>query len=236
MAQAALVFKPVWRIIGAAQPLWRHAPTSEAVPRQRLQSRPGPAARRTPHGPGARGRQGFVPIGQARHRPRQRRTPAQPARAEPGASRSDGWRADAGKLGGATRQGSLICGHDTDVMRPMTCPPRSGEGQAAQQPGWGSAGRSETWRLDPHCPTRLAVASCPSPKRGGKDARACYFTILATTPEPTVRPPSRMVKRRPWSMAIGVISSMSSSALSPGMIISTPSFSFTIPVTSVVRK
>src|SRR5207244_8865296 len=70
------------------------------------------------------------------------------------------------------------------------------------------------------------------PTRQGRD----YATILATTPEPTVRPPSRMVKRRPWSMAIGVISSMSSSALSPGMIISTPSFSLMIPVTSVVRK
>jgi hypothetical protein len=30
--------------------------------------------------------------------------------------------------------------------------------------------------------------------------------ILATTPEPTVRPPSRIAKRRPVSMAIGVIS------------------------------
>jgi len=63
-----------------------------------------------------------------------------------------------------------------------------------------------------------------------------YFVILETTPEPTVRPPSRMAKRRPWSMAIGVISSMFSSTLSPGITISTPSFSFTIPVTSVVRK
>src|SRR5262249_57350579 len=39
--------------------------------------------------------------------------------------------------------------------------------------------------------------------------------ILATTPEPTVRPPSRIANLRPWSMAIGVISSTSSSALSP---------------------
>src|SRR5690606_20758250 len=44
--------------------------------------------------------------------------------------------------------------------------------------------------------------------------------ILATTPAPTVRPPSRMAKRSFSSMAIGVISSTFSSALSPGMIIS----------------
>ena len=30
--------------------------------------------------------------------------------------------------------------------------------------------------------------------------------IFATTPAPTVRPPSRMAKRRPSSMAIGAIS------------------------------
>ena len=30
-----------------------------------------------------------------------------------------------------------------------------------------------------------------------------YSMISLTTPEPTVRPPSRMAKRRPWSMAIG---------------------------------
>src|ERR1019366_8417591 len=32
-----------------------------------------------------------------------------------------------------------------------------------------------------------------------------YSMISVTTPEPTVRPPSRMAKRRPWSMAIGWI-------------------------------
>src|SRR5690606_11829122 len=33
--------------------------------------------------------------------------------------------------------------------------------------------------------------------------RLYYFVILLTTPEPTVRPPSRIAKRRPSSMAIG---------------------------------
>src|ERR1700739_4945635 len=44
--------------------------------------------------------------------------------------------------------------------------------------------------------------------------------ISETTPEPTVRPPSRIANRRPWSMAIGWISSISIWTLSPGMTIS----------------
>ena len=60
--------------------------------------------------------------------------------------------------------------------------------------------------------------------------------ILATTPAPTVRPPSRMAKRSFSSMAIGAISSTSNETLSPGITISVPSGSVTTPVTSVVRK
>jgi hypothetical protein len=63
-----------------------------------------------------------------------------------------------------------------------------------------------------------------------------YSMMEATTPAPTVRPPSRMAKRRPSSMAIGTISSTSTETLSPGMTISVPSGSDTTPVTSVVRK
>ena len=63
-----------------------------------------------------------------------------------------------------------------------------------------------------------------------------YFKIFVTTPAPTVRPPSRIAKRRPSSMAIGVISSTLTPMLSPGMTISTPAGSSTEPVTSVVRK
>ena len=63
-----------------------------------------------------------------------------------------------------------------------------------------------------------------------------YSMIFEITPAPTVRPPSRMAKRWRSSIAIGVISSTFSSALSPGMIISTPSLSLMTPVTSVVRK
>ena len=63
-----------------------------------------------------------------------------------------------------------------------------------------------------------------------------YFTILDTTPAPTVRPPSRIAKRRPSSIAIGAISSTLNFRLSPGMTISVPSGRTTVPVTSVVRK
>src|SRR4051794_15989898 len=63
-----------------------------------------------------------------------------------------------------------------------------------------------------------------------------YWMISVTTPEPTVRPPSRMAKRRPWSMAIGWMSSISIWTLSPGMTISVPSGRCAEPVTSVVRK
>ena len=63
-----------------------------------------------------------------------------------------------------------------------------------------------------------------------------YSSMAITTPEPTVRPPSRIAKRRPFSMAMGVISSTFMSTLSPGMHISVPSGRVMTPVTSVVRK
>src|SRR5262245_13480412 len=63
-----------------------------------------------------------------------------------------------------------------------------------------------------------------------------YSMIDATTPAPTVRPPSRMAKRSFSSMAIGTISSTVMAMLSPGITISVPSGSCTTPVTSVVRK
>ena len=63
-----------------------------------------------------------------------------------------------------------------------------------------------------------------------------HLMIFATTPAPTVRPPSRMAKRSFSSIAIGAISSTSNFRLSPGITISVPSGSLTVPVTSVVRK
>lgn len=63
-----------------------------------------------------------------------------------------------------------------------------------------------------------------------------HFVILATTPAPTVLPPSRIAKRCPSSIAIGVMSFTLISMLSPGMHISTPSGRLMSPVTSVVLK
>ena len=79
----------------------------------------------------------------------------------------------------------------------------------------------------------------PRPLRkpaAGDPRRNSYLRIDATTPAPTVRPPSRMAKRRPSSIAIGTISSTSTDTLSPGITISVPSGRLTTPVTSVVRK
>ena len=76
--------------------------------------------------------------------------------------------------------------------------------------------------------------------------------ILDTTPAPTVRPPSRIAKRKPssidklqqtlsWPVTISTPSGSSTAPqtnfkLSPGITISTPSGSSTAPVISVVRK
>ena len=67
-------------------------------------------------------------------------------------------------------------------------------------------------------------------------ARKDYSMIFETTPAPTVRPPSRIAKRKPSSIAIGAISFTVICTLSPGITISTPSGRDTAPVTSVVRK
>ena len=66
--------------------------------------------------------------------------------------------------------------------------------------------------------------------------RLYYSMIVATRPDPTVRPPSRIAKVRPCSIAMGWISSMVISTLSPGMHISVPAGSSQTPVTSVVLK
>src|SRR5688572_4271942 len=67
------------------------------------------------------------------------------------------------------------------------------------------------------------------------DARD-YSMTFATTPAPTVLPPSRMAKRRPSSIAMGWISATVIETLSPGITISVPFGSSMLPVTSVVRK
>lgn len=61
-----------------------------------------------------------------------------------------------------------------------------------------------------------------------------YLMMLATTPAPTVLPPSRIAKRVPSSRAIGLISVTLIFTLSPGITISVPSGKVQEPVTSVV--
>jgi hypothetical protein len=63
-----------------------------------------------------------------------------------------------------------------------------------------------------------------------------YSMIFEIVPAPIVRPPSRIAKRIPSSIATGVMSSAVISMLSPGITISVPAGSSTVPVTSVVRK
>src|SRR5690606_6029679 len=77
-------------------------------------------------------------------------------------------------------------------------------------------------------------AAAAGPSGGG--ALLHHSMIFDTTPAPTVRPPSRIAKRRPSSIAIGPISVTVIFTLSPGITISTPSGSSHEPVTSVVRK
>ena len=56
-----------------------------------------------------------------------------------------------------------------------------------------------------------------------KKDKPYYSMIPATTPDPTVRPPSRIANLSPSSIAIGVIRLIVIVMLSPGMHISTPS-------------
>ena len=74
------------------------------------------------------------------------------------------------------------------------------------------------------------------PGSGVPTETSTYSSISVTTPDPTVRPPSRIANRSCSSIAIGVINSTSICTLSPGITISTPSGSCAAPVTSVVRK
>src|ERR687891_991597 len=68
------------------------------------------------------------------------------------------------------------------------------------------------------------------PAPGKVLSEVAYSMTSVTTPEPTVRPPSRMAKRSPSSIAIGWIISTVISTLSPGMTISVPSGRFATPV------
>ena len=83
---------------------------------------------------------------------------------------------------------------------------------------------------------RRSGACGPCVRRALRRADSNYSMISATTPDPTVLPPSRIAKRRPFSIAMGVISSTVMLTLSPGRHISTSLGSSMVPVTSVVLK
>ena len=86
---------------------------------------------------------------------------------------------------------------------------------------------------------KLTKENSPRPKPEGvfeSLSNRNYLVILVTVPAPTVRPPSRIAKRRPSSIAIGWISSTDISVVSPGITISVPAGRVITPVTSVVRK
>ena len=124
----------------------------------------------------------------------------------------------------------------------------------------------QTWGFAPYpiriagCQSFSIIIARPTPKENrfaflfsaclqfaaAKKGRALLFPpalpmlyasmMFATTPDPTVLPPSLIANRSPFSIAIGVISSISILMLSPGITISTPSGSLMTPVTSVVLK
>src|SRR5271165_1746896 len=88
------------------------------------------------------------------------------------------------------------------------------------------------------CSRLIARRSLPRFRKKVRHSRTqeSYAIISVMVPAPTVRPPSRMANRKPFSMATGVISSISSATLSPGITISVPAGKVATPVTSVVRK
>ena len=112
-------------------------------------------------------------------------------------------------------------------LRPTSVSPASGEGRTRPGPRTqqGPAPANGDRAL-------LRLQLTRAADRGSDD----HLRIFVTWPEPTVRPPSRMAKPRPSSIAMGWMSVTVISVLSPGMTISVPSGSVMTPVTSVVRK
>ena len=101
------------------------------------------------------------------------------------------------------------------------------DGRLCPFPSW------DTKKTSPVRADALTGEVCATRRRG---ASVGHLMTLVTRPEPTVRPPSRMAKPRPSSMAMGWMSWTVISVVSPGMTISVPSGRVMTPVTSVVRK
>ena len=106
----------------------------------------------------------------------------------------------------------------------------------------GRGGGSRTPSLRFWRPTLYQLSYTPVPKSWESgDSRPhlisiTYSIILLTTPAPTVRPPSRIAKRKPSDIAMLEPRVTVILILSPGITISVPEGSSTAPVTSVVRK
>jgi len=86
-----------------------------------------------------------------------------------------------------------------------------------------------------HRPKQPSIDNTP-PLQRWRATGNLYSTISLTRPAPMVRPPSRIAKRCPFSIATDLFSSIETETLSPGITISTPSGNATLPVTSLVRK
>src|SRR5437763_11398510 len=84
-------------------------------------------------------------------------------------------------------------------------------------------------------PSIGASNGCRCHESGSGSLFQSYSKISETVPAPTVRPPSRIANRNPFSIAIGLINSISNCELSPGITISTPPGNCATPLTSVVR-
>ena len=120
-----------------------------------------------------------------------------------------------------------------DLAAPNPAPPKTSPVSQAREKGPApERGSGALLKAAGDAPVDQTIRSAASFRTSNKT----YLMILVTRPAPTVRPPSRMAKRRPSSIATGWIRVTDMSTLSPGMTISVPSGSFTTPVTSVVRK
>src|SRR5690606_24081320 len=147
-----------------------------------------------------------------------------------------------GALGGRLDVDQPVVRADLEVLTAVLVRERAAQHAEAADAGGQRHGARDGGGCAPHglddLGRRAVEAAVVERLQLDADLRCChgYFVTAVTTPAPTVRPPSRIAKRSPSSMAIGLISSTLSSTLSPGITISTPSGSVTTPVTSVVRK
>ena len=139
--------------------------------------------------------------------------------------------------------GASESNHRTHYILLNTCPKSGGHGLILYNLRRALSTRMSMHTISPckHLTSRIWPRGTKKPQHrkvpGLKSSSSEYYSMMvATRPEPTVWPPSRIAKRRPSSMAIGWMRSPSTVTWSPGITISMPSGSLTEPVTSVVRK